>query len=80
MPIEQSAGGFMITGESIPHYKLLLLIQGLKAELKGFRLTSKGRTCYSLLKSNYGLKGNRESVLAQSQDIMANIKKEYQNV
>ena len=80
MPIEQSSGGIMITGESIPHYKLLLLIQGLKAELKGFRLTSKGRTCYSLLKSNYGLKGNRESVLAQSQDIMANIKKEYQDV
>jgi len=78
MPIEQSAGGVMITGESIKDYRLLLLIQGLKAEIRGFRLTSKGRTCYSILKSEYGFKGNKEKVLIQVQEVMDNVKKEYE--
>ena len=77
MPIEQSAGGTMITGESIMHYRLLTLIQGLKAEIRGMRLTSKGRTCYSIIKSEYGLKGNKEKVLVQIQEIMDTIKEEY---
>ena len=77
MPFEQSAGGVMITGESIMHYRLLTLIQGLKSEIKGMRLTSKGRTCYSIIKSEYGLKGNKEKVLVQIQEIMNNIKEEY---
>lgn len=77
MPFEQSAGGVMITGESIMHYRLLTLIQGLKSEIKGMRLTSKGRTCYSIIKSEYGLKGNREKVLVQIQEIMDMIKEEY---
>jgi len=69
MPIEQSAGGVVITGESIQHYRLLIMIQGL--------ITSKGRTCYSLLKSLYGLKGNKAKVLAQAEEIIATIKEEY---
>jgi len=77
MPIEQSAGGVIITGESIMHYRLLTMIQGLKSEIRGFKLTSKGRTCYSLLKSQYGLKGNREKVLTQAQEIMDMLKEEY---
>jgi len=77
MPIEQSAGGVMITGESIQHYKLLTMIQGLKAEIKGMRLTGKGRTCYSMLKQQFGLKGNKVKVLAQAEEIMAMIKEEY---
>jgi len=77
MPIEQSAGGVVITGESIQHYRLLIMIQGLKSEIKGMRLTSKGRTCYSLLKSLYGLKGNKAKVLAQAEEIIATIKEEY---
>jgi len=77
MPFEQSAGGVMITGESIMHYRLLTLIQGLKSEIRGMRLTSKGRTCYSIIKSEYGLKGSREKVLVQIQEIMDMIKEEY---
>jgi len=77
MPIEQFAGGVSITGESIMHYRLLTLIQGLKSEIRGMRLTSKGRTCYSIIKSEYGLKGSREKVLVQIQEIMDMIKEEY---
>ena len=78
MPIEQSAGGVVITGESILDYRFLTMIQGLKAEIRGMRLTSKGRTCYSMLKREYGFKGSREKVLAQAQEAMDKIKKEYE--
>ena len=78
MPIEQGAGGVVITGESIDHYKFLILIQGLKVEMKGMRMTSKGRTCYSILRREYGFKGSREKVLAQAQEAMEKIKKEYE--
>ena len=78
MPIEQSVGGVVITGESILHYRFLTMIQGLKAEIGGMRLTSKGRTCYSMLKREYGFKGSREKVLAQAQEAMEKIKKEYE--
>tara|TARA_R110000824_G_scaffold116312_4_gene267679 strand:- start:348 stop:584 length:237 start_codon:yes stop_codon:yes gene_type:complete len=77
MPIEHSAGGTMITGDSIMHYRLLNLIVGLKVEIQGMRLTSRGSTCYSILKREYGLKGNKEKVLAQAQEIMDKIKEEY---
>ncbi len=80
MPIEHSAGGSTITGESIMHYRLLNMIRGLKLEIKGMRLTSKGRTCYAMLKSEYGLKGDREKVLVQAQKIMDDIKKEEYGV
>ena len=43
------------------------------------RLTSKGRTCYSIIKSEYGFKGSKEKVLVQIQEVMDNIKKEYQD-
>jgi len=79
MPIEQSGGGVIITGDSIKDYRFLLLLQGLKAEIRGFRLTSKGRTCYSTLKSEYGFKGSKKAVLIQVQGVMDNIKKEYQD-
>jgi len=78
MPIEQSAGGVVITGESINHYRFLILIQGLKAEIKGMRLTSKGRTCYSILKREFGFRGSKQRVLEQVQEAMDKIKKEYE--
>jgi len=77
MPIEQTAGSIVITGESILHYRLLLLIKGLETEIKGFRMTLKGRTCYSILKSEYGLRGNKVKVLSQAYKVMDNVKKEY---
>ena len=77
MPIEENDGGVTITGDSIQHYRLLTMIQGLKAEIRGMRLTSKGRTCYSMLKQQFNLKGNKRKVLAQVEEIMAKIKEEH---
>ena len=51
------------TPEKIEAYRLATLRTGLKLEIKGMRL-SRGRTCYSILKS-MGYKGSREKVLEQ---------------
>ena len=54
----------LTTPEQIAHYRLLTLKQGLEMEIKGFRLT-RGRTCYSIIKQEFGLKGNKKKVYEQ---------------
>jgi|TARA_R110000824_G_scaffold368330_1_gene557625 hypothetical protein len=62
--IEFHGGGYMITGEHIPLYRLKVMASGLKLETQGLRL-SRGRTCYAMAKSEFGFKGNKKKVLAQ---------------
>ena len=50
-----------LTGKQIPIAHLLALRQMLILEMKGMR--RRGRTAYAILKSDYGLKGSRETVL-----------------
>lgn len=60
----------IITGErNVRHVRLLALRSALKLELKGLKI-SRGRSAYSIIKSEFGLRGNRESVLAQFDDII----------
>ena len=54
----------MITGSQIPEFRKKVLYRGLKAELKGMRV-SRGRSCYSIIKDEFNLKGSRQSVLDQ---------------
>jgi len=49
------------TPQHINAYRLRVLRQGLKAEMHGMRLTSKGKTCYAILKG-MGYKGTRQQV------------------
>ena len=79
MPIEQSAGGTFITGDSIMDYRYMMLITGLRSEIKGFRLTSKGSTCYAILKREFGFKGSKAKVLAQAEQRLEEVKKEKYN-
>lgn len=51
-----------LTGKQIPVAHLLALRQMLILEMKGMK--RRGRTAYAILKSDYGLKGSRETVLA----------------
>ena len=57
-------GSIMITGEHIPIYRLMVMTRGLKLEMQGIRI-SRGRTCYAIVKSELGFKGNKAKVLAQ---------------
>jgi hypothetical protein len=66
-------GGFCITGEHIPLYRLMVMASGLKLEVKGLRMT-RGRTCYAMAKSELGFKGNKVKVLAQLEDHIEAVK------
>lgn len=69
MPIEITKGATILTGDGISLYRMLTLLSGLKLEVKGMRLT-RGRTCYAIVKEEYGLKGNKQKVLDQFQKIV----------
>ena len=54
----------VLTGHQIEAARLLTLRQMLKLEMRGMS-KSKGPTAYSILKSDYGYSGTRESILTQ---------------
>jgi hypothetical protein len=45
-------------------YRLLTLRQALKLEMMGLKM-SRGKTAYSIIKSELGLKGSRETVFKE---------------
>jgi hypothetical protein len=51
----------LTTPLQIEAYRLRCLRQGLKAEMRGMRLTAKGQTCYAILKG-MGYKGTKQQV------------------
>lgn len=60
------------TPEQICAYRELMIYSGLKFEIKTngrMRLTRRV-SCYALAKREYGLKGNREKVLAGLKEIL----------
>jgi hypothetical protein len=57
------------TPEQIQAARLLVLRQGLTLETKGLRL-SRGRTAYSIIKEEFGFKGNKIKVLEQFEEML----------
>ena len=55
--------------EQISMYRALTLKAGLKLEVKGMRM-SRGRTAYSIIKEEYGLKGSKQKVLDQFTELL----------
>ena len=69
-------GGIMLnTPEQICAYRELMIYNGLKFEFRTasrgtpMRLT-RGVSCYALAKKQYGLKGNRQKVLAALKELL----------
>lgn len=52
------------TPEAIEGYRQRVLLKGLEAELRGMKL-SRGRSCYSIIKEEFGLKGSKQKVYDQ---------------
>ncbi len=63
-------GGYIVTGDSIPTYRLLMLRHGLKMEMKGLRISSHRPTAYSTIKKEFGLKGSKHKVLIAFERIL----------
>ena len=62
-------GGFVITGDDTKNvYRLLALKGALKLEIAGMK--GRGRTAYAVIKEEYGLTGNKASVLTQFENIL----------
>jgi hypothetical protein len=57
------------TPEQIQMAKYLTMRSGLQLEVKGMRLT-RGLSCYKMIKDTFGLKGNKQKVLDQFEDLL----------
>ena len=60
------------TPEQIEMYRLLSLRSALKFECLGMK--RRGQSVYSIVKAEYGLKGNKKSVLKQLEQIIEEVK------
>lgn len=61
-------GCVVLTGDGIKAYRLLALKAGLSLEVLGLR--KRGRSCYSIIKEEFGLKGGKKKVLEQFEKIL----------
>ena len=59
----------MILDDDIHRFRYLTLQKGLKIELTGMKL-SRGKSCYTIIKREFGLKGNKQNVLDQYTKIL----------
>jgi len=73
MAIETFNGGhYVITGNDTKTYRLLVLRNALKMEIKGLKLSSHRPTAYSIIKKEFDLKGSKTTVLADFEEILVN--------
>jgi hypothetical protein len=57
--------------DDIAMFRLLALRSGLKLEIRGLRRS--GRSCYAIIKKEFGLKGTKQEVLEQFDEMLAPI-------
>ena len=60
------------TPEQIDMFRFLSLRSALKLECLG--MTRRGQSAYSIIKAEYGFKGNKKSVLEQMEEIIKEVK------
>lgn len=58
----------IMTGEQILDFRLITLRKGLQLEIRGMR--RRGRSCFQMIKDEFGLKGTRQEVLTQFEKIL----------
>jgi hypothetical protein len=69
MAIENFDGGAVISGGDIQIYRMKTLLRALALEIKGMKI-SRGRSAYSIIKSEFSLKGSKQKVFDQFQQIV----------
>jgi hypothetical protein len=57
------------TPNQIQAFRQRTLLKGLQGELLGLKL-SRGRSCYSIIKEEFGLKGNKQKVYDQFKKLL----------
>jgi hypothetical protein len=61
------------TPDQIHQFRRLTLLRGLKLEAEGFQV-KRPPSCYSVVKKEFGLKGNKANVLEQFTKIVNDMK------
>jgi hypothetical protein len=75
MAIEKTPGGStMITGDDVGVFRLLALKSALKLEMRG--LHRRGPSAYSIIKSEFKWKGNRQKILDKLEAHLEEIRKQ----
>jgi hypothetical protein len=57
------SGYLLDTPEQIQHYRLFVMLSGLKLEIAGLKM--RGGSCYAMAKREFGFKGNKTAVYNQ---------------
>ena len=70
MAIEIHDHSTTITGDDIGVLRLVTMLRGLRMEMAGMRLTSRGPSCYALAKREFGFKGNKSRVFDQLAEVV----------
>lgn len=55
--------------EQIEAFRLRTLLRGLKLEIIGMKM-SRGRSCYSIIKEDFDLKGSKQKVYEQFKELL----------
>jgi hypothetical protein len=77
MPVEVSSSAVIFSGEDgVNLYRMATIIMGMKAEMRGMRLTSKAPSCFTIARREYGLRGSKEKILADMTALYHNAKAE----
>lgn len=56
--------------DAVEVYRLALLLQGLKVEATGMRMSAKVPKATTICRRQYGLKGNREKMIQQVEKLL----------
>jgi len=74
--VDYDGAGTMMTGAGIDFFRLLTIRQALQAQCRGIRLSNKIPQGTTLARRHLGLKGNKESLLEQVNQIINRIQAE----
>jgi hypothetical protein len=67
-----NANGLLVLDKphQISAFQRLALLNGLKLEIKGLRMSRKGSSCFAMIKQRFGLKGTKEKVLREYEELL----------
>lgn len=60
-----NSGSTFIGPDGVKLYRLLTIKHGMEIEFRGFRLTRKAPSCFTIVRREFGLKGNKRKLYEQ---------------
>ena len=67
---EENMSAEKLTGNQIPKFRLIVLKKGIEMEAIGLRMTRNSRSALSIVKQEFGWKGNRQTILDKLTEVI----------